>query len=122
MALRPLLGCLAFAVLATTAACGKDKKEQAAAADLEARCALLAKACGEKDKHVERITEECKGNSKPPSEKGCAAQAMSLYDCWEKDVCGGKDKVWSLDDLKVLAQRNKKCEAQAKALEDCTTK
>jgi hypothetical protein len=121
MALR--LGCLALAALCITAtACGKDKKEQAAAADLDARCALMAKACGDKDKHQERITEECKGMSKSPGEKGCASQAMALYDCWEKDVCSGTAKVWTLDDLKVLAKRHNKCVAQAKALEDCTVK
>jgi len=118
MALRPLLGCLAFALCVSTAGC-KDKKEQAAAGDIDARCALMAKSCGDQQKHVDRITEECKGASKPAAEKGCAGKAIAVYDCWEKDLCG-KEKVWALDDLKVLAQRHNKCAAQTKALEDCS--
>jgi len=124
MALRRLIGCLAAAALAvcTLAAC-KDKGDAAKAPPsttaLDDRCAQLAKACGDKDKHIEKIVEECKESTKTQAVKGCADKALAVYDCYEKELCGTLGKVWTLDDLRVLADRHGKCVAERNARLEC---
>jgi hypothetical protein len=129
MALRRLLGCLPAAALAVCVwtACGKDKqgevaKAPATAADLDERCTLLAKACGDKDKHVAKIAEACKQDAKKQVEKGCTDKAIAVHDCYVKDLCGGTDKVWTLEDLHVLADRHGKCVAERTAARECVEK
>ena len=119
MASRQSLGCLAIAVLAMCTWMG-CKGGSGAAAALDKRCEQLAKACGDKDNHVAKIVEECKQAAKQQVEKGCADKATAVYDCYEKELCGGTDKVWALDDLRVLADRHKKCVAERTAGGDCT--
>ena len=129
MAPRRFFGCLPVAALVlctwTATAC-KDKgdaaKTQASAVDFDARCAQLAKACGDNDKHVEKILEECKQVFKKQAEKGCTDKAIAVYDCYEKDLCGTVGKVWTLDDLRVLSERHGKCEAERNARLVCGVK
>jgi hypothetical protein len=102
--------------LAIGTAC-KDKSE----AKLESRCEQLAKACGEKDKHVEILVAECTQAANKQVEKSCADQAIALYDCYEKSLCT-KEKVWALDDFRVLANRHGKCKAEREALDKCVEK
>jgi len=117
MALQRLLGFVPVAALAVCAvACSKGKT------DLEKRCDQLAKACGDADKHVSKIADECKAAAKKQTEKKCDAKAISAYDCYEKELCGKEDKVWALDDLRVLTDRHKKCVAERDAARDCVGK
>jgi len=122
MALRNLLGCLTVASALFVAAGCKDKAKTGPAADLEKKCGELAKACGDSDKHVEKVSDECKQVAKTQVENGCADKAIATYDCYEKDVCGNGDKVWALDDLRVLAERHKKCVGERTASADCAKK
>lgn len=129
MARRRLLGCLAIAALAVGSWTGckdKDKgdaaKPQASAADLDKKCQDLAVACGDKGKHVEKITEACKLAAQQQVEKGCTDKAIAVYDCYEKQFCGKVDKVWALDDLRVLADRQSKCVAERTAVGECVGK
>lgn len=78
--------------------------------------------CGDKDKHVEKLVEECSTNATKQVDKDCADKAAALYDCYQKELCGKVEKVWALDDLRVLADRHKKCIAEHKALTDCEAK
>jgi hypothetical protein len=127
MALRRLLGCLPVAVLVVCAwtAC-KDKgdvaKTQASAVDPDKRCEQLGKACGDKDKHVSKIIEECKQAAKKQVENGCTDKAIAVYDCYEKELCGSGDKVWTIEDLGVLADRRSKCVAERNASRECAGK
>jgi hypothetical protein len=127
MALRRFVGCLPAAALAFCAltAC-KDKgdaaKTQPGATALDERCTQLAKACGDKDKHIEKILEECKEATKTQVAKGCTDKALAVYDCYEKDLCGTIGKVWTLDDLRVLADRHGKCVAERNARLECVEK
>lgn len=120
MALRRFLGRLAVMALAFGAwtACN-DKGGAGGAA---ARCEQLAKACGEKDKHVETLVAECTQAAQKPVESGCTEQTLAVYDCYEKELCGKGDKVWSLDDLRVLADRHDRCVAERTALVECAAK
>jgi hypothetical protein len=111
---RRLLGLL----LVVCAAC-KGDSAKAPPADLDARCAKLAAACGDKDKHVDKIADGCKAAAKKEGEKGCADKASALYDCYEKEVCGKADKIWALDDMRVLAERANVCAAERTALTTC---
>jgi hypothetical protein len=86
------------------------------------RCAQLAKACGEQDKHVEKIVEACTQAAKQHADKGCADPLAALHACYEKQLCGGTDKVWALDDLRVLAERHDKCAAERAAVRACGDK
>jgi hypothetical protein len=127
MALRTHVGCLALVGLVLCAATGcKDKGDKATAqggaGGLDARCEKLSKACGDSDKHVEKLVDECKQAAKKQVDKGCADKAVAAYDCYETEVCGKADKVWALDDLRVLADRQKACVAERKALRECTAK
>ncbi len=97
-------------------------KTQASAADLDKRCEELGKACGDNDKHVEKIIDECKQAAKRQVEKGCTDKALAAYSCYEKDVCGNGDKVWAVDDLRVLADRHSKCVAEGSASRECVEK
>jgi hypothetical protein len=45
-----------------------------------------------------------------------------MYDCFEKELCGKTDKVWALDDLRVLADRKNKCVAERNAVAECPGK
>jgi hypothetical protein len=117
MAARRLLACLV--VLATWTACkGKDNPAQPSAG-LDARCDKLATACGDNDKHIAKIVEECKQAAKKQNDKGCADSAIALYDCYQKELCGKADKVWAVEDLGVLAERQNKCVAERAALRAC---
>jgi len=127
MARRTLLGCLAVATLIIGAGTScKDKgdgaKTQAGAADLQQRCERVAKACGEQDKHIEKMVVECKPAVATHIEKGCADKAIALYDCYARELCGKADKVWALDDLRVLAERQNKCVAERETVAACAAK
>ena len=126
MALRRLLGCLPVAALAVCAltACN-DKKgagAQGPTADLDKRCESLAKACGDKEKHVDKMLDQCKKVAKTQVDNGCATQAIAVYDCYEKELCGTPEKVWTIEDLRVLAERHGKCVAERKASAECAEK
>ena len=120
MALRNRLGCVFVATLALCAlgACGGSKAQT----ELDKRCDQLAKACGDSDKHVQKIAGECKQAAAKQTEKKCTAQTTAAYDCYEKELCGKEDKVWALDDLRVLTDRHKKCVAERDAVRDCVGK
>ena len=112
--------------LAMAIGCGsKDEKPEAEtsppapAADRDARCTQLAKLCGDKAKHVDKIVEECKTAAKREAAKGCTAKATTAYDCYQRDLCGKSEKVWALEDLGVLAARHNKCVAERDALRVC---
>jgi hypothetical protein len=124
MAIRRLLGCLPVAalVLCTWTAC-KDKGDgQTGAVDLDQRCQKLAAACGDQDKHVAKMVEECAQAIRPQLDNPCADKALAIYGCYEAELCGKGDKVWSLDDLRVLAERHGKCVAERDALRECLGK
>jgi len=115
---------LAVLLVCTLAAC-KDKKGDAAkggGTDLDKRCEQLAKACGDTDNHVEKIVTDCKKAAKVQIEKGCTDKAIAVFDCYEKELCGGNDKVWAIEDLRVLADRKNKCVAERKAGRECIGK
>jgi hypothetical protein len=140
--IRSLLRWLSLAVLAT-AACDKsssdttkgesgEKKSDEKKSEPEkkaptpeqpdklvARCETLAKACGEKDKHQEKIVEECKQAAKQQAEKGCSDKALAAYDCYEREICGKVGKVWALDDFRVLTTRHNKCADERNAAVEC---
>ena len=119
MALRSI-GCLSAALLVCALmACGKDKDAKGTNIDFTKRCEQLAKVCGDKEKHIGKMTEECKASSTTQIEKGCADKATVLYDCYEREVCNEGDRVWTMNDMAVLAQRKAKCKAEQTALKDC---
>jgi hypothetical protein len=123
MGIRRLLARLpiaALALCAVTACKSGPAKQKASAADLDKRCTQIGPACGEKVKHQERMIEECQTLAKKQVEKSCTDKAMAVYDCYDKELCGKGDKVWALDDLRVLAERKNKCAAELKAAHDCT--
>ena len=94
-------------------------KAKASAVDLDTRCERFAKICGDKNKHVEKITDECKQAAKQQVEKGCADEAIAMYDCYEKELCASSDKVWAIDDVRVLADRHNKCVTERDASRAC---
>jgi len=118
------MGLRTFVLVAVFAAMGCKDKTPATAqeADLHRRCEQLGMACGDKDKHVDKLVDECSQNATKQVEKDCADKAAALYDCYEKKLCGKTEKVWALDDLRVLADRHKECVAEHKALTDCEAK
>ena len=129
MASRRLLGCLplvALAVCASTACKDKDKVDVAgtttSAADLDRRCVQLGKVCGDKGKHVEKIIDECKQAAKKQVENGCTDKVIAAYDCYERELCGSGDKVWTIEDLRLLATRHSKCVAEQDASRACAEK
>jgi hypothetical protein len=123
MAHRRLLGWVPVAALAVCAlAACKDKSdigEKKASVDLVRRCEQLGKACGDSDKHVQKIVEECKQAAATQVDKGCTREAVAAYDCYEKELCGKGDKVWTLDDFRVLSDRFGKCLAERGASRRC---
>ncbi len=120
------------AALAACAACkGGDKAPDkqvppaappATAAELDTRCDLLGKTCGDQDKHVAKITGECRDAAKQQVAKGCVAAAVTLSDCYAQQLCGKADKVWSFGDLAVLAERKHLCAAERAAVDACVAK
>jgi len=127
MALRRLLGCLPAAALAVCvwSACKGDDKGNAdkSAPTLDrASCEQLAKACSDTDKHIEKLAQECAQAAGKLAERGCTQMATALYDCYDKQLCGKADKVWTLDDLRVLAERHGVCAAERDALRACVAK
>ena len=92
------------------------------AADLDAHCDLLGKTCGDTDKHIEKIVEECRQVAKKQVEKGCTDKAIALSNCYAKELCGKADKVWTFGDLPVLAERKTKCIAERATLDACAAK
>jgi hypothetical protein len=121
MAIRKL-GWLLIAACALTGCSKGDGKAGAGATDLDKRCEALAKACADTDKHIAQLGDECKADAKKQITKGCNDFAMALHNCYENAVCGTGDKVWAMPDLKVLADRHKKCAPEQKALTDCMGK
>jgi hypothetical protein len=122
MACRNLVWLAALAVCAL-AASGCKSKGSSPTADLDKRCVQIAKSCGDKDKHIEKITTDCQAAAKKQVETaGCAAKVTALYDCYEKELCSSGDRVWALDDLRVLADRHKKCVSEREAAKDCSGK
>jgi hypothetical protein len=123
MAYRSVLGCLR--VVTVTAVCVftwtgcKDKGAKLTAADLDRQCEQLAVTCGDKDKHTDKILDGCKLAATAQVERGCITKAISAYDCYQRSLCGGKDRVWALDDFGVLAERHGKCVDEHKALREC---
>jgi hypothetical protein len=113
----PRIG-LAVAVAVAWAGCGDGDGTPAGAA-LKARCAQLAKACGDQEKHVEDILEACTEAAETQIARGCAAQAVAAYTCFEDSLCGKDDEVWALDDLRVLSERHEACLAPREALSTC---
>ena len=129
MPMQQRFGCAWVLALALCAGACKDNKDEGkatggktTAADLDRRCEELSMACGEKDKHVEKVLDGCKAAAKQQVEKGCIAQSITAYDCYQKEVCGKADKVWAIEDLTVLSERNKKCETVRLAIRACMDK
>jgi hypothetical protein len=132
MVLRRLIGCLPVATVAVcvlTACKSSDSKDDAGAKGaqtaapaspepLDKRCERLAKACGAKDKHQAKILEECTAAAKDQEEKGCREKVAAAYDCYEKELCEA-NKVWGMDDFRVLGERHKKCVAERTASDAC---
>src|SRR6478609_1511918 len=88
---------------------GKDDPAKAnPGGDLAPQCERLGKACGDTDKHVGKIVEECKAAVGTQGDKSCAEKMTALYTCYEQELCGKADKVWALGDLRVLADRKGK--------------
>ena len=128
MTRRRLLGWVSVAALFVCAwtGCGKDKAEKGKSptgiADIGTRCEELARACGDSDKHVQKIVEECKEAAKEQVVSGCTEKAVAAYDCYQKELCGKADKVWALEDLRVLSERHGKCVAERDASGACVAK
>lgn len=103
-------------------ACKDKEKAKPQATGFDARCEQLGKACGDKVKHIDKIADDCKAAAAKLTEKGCTEKAVAVYDCYEKEVCGKDDKVWALDDLRVLADRKGKCATERTAFRECVGK
>ena len=88
---------------------------------LAERCDALGTKCGEKDKHKAKITEECKEAAKAQGAKGCGKEVLAAYDCYEKEICTGSNKIWVLDDFRVLTDQTSKCVEQRKSAQKCVT-
>jgi len=126
---RGHLACGAVALIASLwAACGDTEKASQQAASTSGsnagasgdRCERLAKLCGDKAKHVEKIAAACTQATQEQAERGCGDQQLAVYDCFEKQLCMTlNDKVWSMKDLGVLADRHEKCAAERAALAAC---
>lgn len=121
MRLRRLLQWVPIALLTASvwAGCKGNGDKTGGGLDLVQRCAQLAKSCGDSEKHVQNIVEECKQAAEKQVAKGCAAEAVAAYGCYEEKLCGKDDKVWALDDLDVLSKRHLMCTAQREALGAC---
>jgi hypothetical protein len=102
----------------------QDKKETSRAVEtapvsLDTRCEQVARACADTDKHVDKLTAECVRAAAKQTDKGCTDLALAAYDCYEARLCGKVDKVWALDDFRVLVDRHDNCRAERDALRDC---
>ncbi len=119
------LRCLTAVAFALLSACkGDDTKVKitpSTPAELDAACERIGKSCADQEKHVGKVTEACKKAVKVET-KGCPDKLLAVYGCYDKELCGGGDKVWALDDLRVLAERHNKCAAERAAAKDCLTK
>jgi hypothetical protein len=93
-----------------------------AAKMLPARCVLLGRTCGQGEKRVTKITAECTKAAEQQIERGCAAAAITAYDCYAAKLCGKADPVWALDDLRVLSTRRGQCVAEGAAVRACIDK
>ena len=125
---------IAALVVCAWAGCGKDKDKDkgtgtgdegtggASSADLVTRCDELAKACGDKEKHIQAIASACKEAAKEQVASGCTEKAVAAYDCYLKELCGKADKIWALEDLRVLSDRHGKCVAERDASRACVEK
>lgn len=119
---------MALAVCATTACKDKDKAKadvaatKTSSADLDKRCVQLAKVCGDKGKHVDKIVDECKQAAKKQVANGCTDKVIAAYDCYERELCASGDKVWTIEDLRLLATRHSKCVAEQDASRVCAEK
>jgi hypothetical protein len=122
MALRNLLANVSIAAMAVCALPACKDKAKTQAPDLEKRCETLAKACGEQDKHIDKLVDACKQAAQKQVEKGCSSQVTAVYTCYENELCGSKDRVWALQDLPVLAKRHGKCVAEIEASRECEAK
>jgi len=98
---------------------GGEPGTKTAAVDLDKRCVQLAKICGDKGKHVEKITDECKLAAKKQLANGCTDKVTATYDCYERELCGAGDKVWTIEDLRRLATRHTKCVVEQDASRAC---
>jgi hypothetical protein len=96
-----------------------EPAKAAPANDADKQCLALAKLCGDKSKHVDKIAGECKAAATKQAAKGCTDKAKAAYDCYQRELCGTAEKVWSLADLGVLAERHKKCVTERSALLAC---
>lgn len=103
-------------VLAVALAACKSKPNATPATDPVAACDLLAKGCGDNEKHVTAIADACKQAAPAPA---CVAKVSALYDCYQTQLCGKSDRVWAFADLAVLAQRKSVCAAEQKAVTEC---
>lgn len=126
---------LAALALCAWAGCGDDKHDDKPAApaasasasgsadapvDLAAHCGPLASTCGDTDKHIAKLLEECTATAQQGQR--CATEAAAVYDCYQQQLCGKDDKVWTLDDLRKLAERHGKCAGERQALRVCAAK
>ena len=116
---RRSLAWLAVAALAACGVTGCSGDGDSTLVDLKAaaQCDKLAAACGDVDTHIETIGQECRALAE--SSSACTDAALALYDCYERELCGGDDEVWALDDLRVLSERHEVCLEQRDALERC---
>lgn len=106
----------------STAAATAAAQSKAAAAAMEKvrkQCDQLGQTCGQKDKHKKKIAEECRAEAKQPAEKGCADRAVAMYECYEKKICTKDERIWALDDFRVLTERTKNCVDERVALQKC---
>ena len=90
--------------------------------DLGQRCERLGTACGDGDKHVQKLVDGCKQAMTAQADKGCTDKVNAAYDCYEKELCGKADKIWAYDDLRVLTERTGKCKAERDAVAACVGK
>jgi hypothetical protein len=119
----------AFLVLGGGAGCedndkfpsGKGGGGGVGGAKLAERCEPMAKKCGDSSR-LAKLVGECTLAATKLSDKGCVAEARAAFDCYEKKLCGKGDKVWALDDFRVLAERNKACLDEREAIAACLRK
>jgi len=84
-----------------------------------AQCERLGQTCGDNEKHVEKISAQCKQAAMKHVEKGCTDEALAVYSCYERELCGKGNPVWALDDLRVLADRQHTCVSERRARSVC---
>lgn len=120
---------IAAVTLVCWTACGKDKSDHkappagsgsapVAATGSDARCEQLGRACGDTDKHIEKVVAGCKQAALSQAD-GCTDKINAAYDCFERELCGKGDNIWALDDFGVLVERHKKCVTEHAAAKSC---